>query len=142
MKDPNEFLMSWPEREEHSIRKHVLRLIEEVQADAMKEIKSLCDTGNEILKRETAIIIERGTILAEKESWGNEFSAVVFMKDRVARLEALLDKAEETLEIIESNPTSDSHFIVNNENHWTRWAKSKASETLNTIKKAHKEGTR
>ena len=76
----------------------------------------------------------------QKESWGNEYTAIILMKDEVEKMQSQLDKARECLDHIANNETIKRccHAVINYnlseddtlEAHYERIA----AETLEQIK--------
>lgn len=114
MKSVEEFLEGWPAYVEPSIRMHIVALIKAVQADARAEIEkrnlapafeiiTKLQSERDALKEQLVRLLDYqvkatnqiNLLTQERETWGNEFNAVMILKEQLEKAEAKLKSVNE-----------------------------------------------
>ncbi len=111
MRQAKEILDEWAKKRIGPVKaKECLSLIESVQADARAEIDEVRTIMSEAYEK---VFLERDALLAEKETWGNEFNAVVILKEQLEKANSDKRYAQVELSRARSNKRlSDAKYLI------------------------------
>ncbi len=76
----------------------LLSIIERTQAEARAEIKGFIDQSVAVANSHHKTLMKMEELKKEREQWGNEFNAVVILKEQLEKANVLLDSAANYLE--------------------------------------------